>query len=61
MKKQFLVIEAYGEGKDHFITRPITIEDLLIELYGDNSDEIKEEFFGDYDVYEIDGKLIKLN
>ena len=60
MKKQFLVIEAYGEGKDHFITEPTTIDDLLMEMYEDNSDEIKEEFFRDYDVYEIKGELIKL-
>ena len=60
MKKQFLVIEVYGEGKDHFITEPTTIDDLLMEMYEDNSDEIKEEFFRDYDVYEIKGELIKL-
>ena len=61
MKKQFLVIEVYGEGKYHFITNPTTIEDLLIEMYEDNSDEVKESFFRDYDVYEIKGELVKLN
>ncbi len=61
MKKQFLIIEVWGEGKDHFITDPTTMEDLLMDLYEDNSNETKEAFFEDYDVYEIKGELLKIS